>query len=235
MLNKIIHNSIARDHPKKELWKPVKGYEGLYEVSNLGGIKSLARWRKNGENSGYWQQEKILKQTHTTTGYLKVELSKNKKRSSFKVHRLVAEAFIANPDNKPNINHKDGNPLNNKAENLEWCTQQENIIHALRTGLKKKLHIPKEELKHLYIDKNLTAKEIGEMYNVTAIPILAMLKRYGIKKENPRVKYNLTKEKLLEGLKTKSQTELAREIGCDKSLISIYLKRIKEKGYIYAQ
>lgn len=235
MLNKVILSSTARDHPSKEIWNHVNGYKGLYEVSNLGRVWSVARWRKNGENSGYWQQGRILKQTYTTTGYLKVELYKNKKRKTLKVHRLVAEAFISNTDNKPNINHKDGNPLNNKAENLEWCTQQENIMHALKTGLRKKLYIPKERLKQLYIDENLTAKEIGKMYGVSHTPIHARLKKYGIKKENPSKKYNLTKEKILDGLKTKTKAELAREVGCNRSLISIYTKRIKEKGCIYAQ
>lgn len=99
----------------EEIWKDIKGYEGLYQVSNLGRVKSLG----NGK-------EKIRKTNISSNGYLSLILVKNKKGKNFSVHRLVAEAFIDNPDNLPCVNHKDENKLNNCVDNLEWCTKQYN-------------------------------------------------------------------------------------------------------------
>ncbi|RXM57212.1 NUMOD4 domain-containing protein [Clostridium tetani] len=103
---------------KKEIWEDIEGYEGLYQVSNLGRVKSL-----NYKNRGI---EKLLKQFEDSKGYLKVGLSKNKKSKHLFVHRLVAKAFIPNLNNYPIINHKDENPLNNSINNLEWCTYKYN-------------------------------------------------------------------------------------------------------------
>ena len=152
------------------LWKPVIGYEGLYEVSNSGEIKSIF----------YGKNPKILKKSKTTTGYYKIELSKNKKRKSFKVHRLVAIAFIPNIENKPNINHIDGNPLNNNIDNLEWCTQKENVIHAVEIGLKSKTYISKNELRRLYLVEKKPVRKLEEIYSVSNTVICDRLKEYGI-------------------------------------------------------
>ena len=102
---------------KKEIWKDVKNYEGLYEVSNLGRVKSL--------NYNRTRKEKILKSGYVC-GYCKVVLWKNGKRKYILVHRLVAEHFIPNIEDKPCIDHIDGNPMNNRVENLRWCTYKEN-------------------------------------------------------------------------------------------------------------
>lgn len=149
------------------------------------------------------------------------------------MHRLVAFAFIPNPLNKPCINHKDGNPFNNNVENLEWCTQQENVIHAVETGLKKTYKFDKNELIKLYKINGL--KGVAKIYNVSATPIKRALIKYGIliKHTGRQIKYNITKELILDGLKTKSQKQLAKEIGCQQTLISIYLKRINTRGEIY--
>ena len=104
----------------KELWKPVVGYEGLYDVSAFGKVKSLK-----------FGKEKELKQTNNTDGYLYVSLYKDGVRKLFKVHRLVAEAFIPNPDNKPCIDHINTIRDDNRAENLRWCTQKENCNNEL--------------------------------------------------------------------------------------------------------
>lgn len=98
-----------------EIWKPVVGYEGLYEVSNTGEVRSLFRYKK------------LLKPTVARNGYCAVELFKNKKRKRILVHRLVALAFIPNPDNLPMVNHKDETRDNNCVENLEWCTAKYNM------------------------------------------------------------------------------------------------------------
>jgi len=119
----------------EEIWKPVKGYEGLYEVSNLGRVKSLERFANC--RYGGTCKEKILKGGKDGAGYLLVGICQNKKRKTKKVHRLVAEAFLKNPENKKTVNHKDGVKANNFVENLEWMTHKENVRHASKTGLLK--------------------------------------------------------------------------------------------------
>lgn len=106
----------------KEIWKDIKGYEGKYQVSNLGNVKSLERFDKYNR----YVKEKILIPRKHTGGYLRVGLS----RKDFYIHRLVAEAFIPNLKNKKYINHIDGDKTNNNINNLEWCTANENMQHA---------------------------------------------------------------------------------------------------------
>ena len=108
-----------------EVWKPVKDFEGLYEVSNLGRVKTLPRSRVKGG---------ILKPSTNKWGYLNCILWKNGKRKFFPIHRLVADAFIPNPEGKSTINHIDCDRKNNRAENLEWCTQKENVNHSVNLG-----------------------------------------------------------------------------------------------------
>lgn len=117
----------------EELWKDIEGYEG-YQVSNLGRVKSLAKsWICKG--CVHHQKEKLLKPLKCSEGgkYRMVGLHKNGECKFKLVHRLVAEAFLPNPDNLPIINHKDENPSNNNVENLEYCTQKYNINYGTRT------------------------------------------------------------------------------------------------------
>lgn len=109
-----------------EVWKDIKGYEGLYQVSNTGKVKSVRR-------------NKILKKRLTFDGYVKATLTVDRKAVDKRVHRLVAEAFIANPYNKPTVNHIDGNKENNNVDNLEWSDRHEQLQHAYNLGLKKPL------------------------------------------------------------------------------------------------
>lgn len=104
-----------------EIWKDIEGYEGLYQVSNLGRVKSLK-----------FGKEKILKPRDNGIGYLKVILFKDGKGKHLYVHRLVAQAFIKNPENLPQINHKDENPENNFVENLEFCDAKYNSNYGTR-------------------------------------------------------------------------------------------------------
>lgn len=104
---------------KQEIWKDITGYEGLYQVSNLGRVKSL----KN-------DKEKILKPAISSKGYLFVNLYKQQKTTHYKVHRIVAKAFIPNPNNLPQVNHKDEDKTNNCVINLEWCTAKYNINYG---------------------------------------------------------------------------------------------------------
>lgn len=113
----------------EEMWKDVEGYEGLYQVSNYGRVKNLER--KIPYRFGLRTiPERILKNCENEYGYLYVRLCKETNSKKYKIHRLVANAFIENPDNKKCVNHKDGNKKNNCVDNLEWVTHSENMQHA---------------------------------------------------------------------------------------------------------
>lgn len=104
-----------------EVFKYIEGYEGLYQISNYGNVKSL-----------WYGKERILKPSADGNGYLFVNLYKDAKRKHHQVHRLVAQAFIPNPDNLPQVNHKDECKINNSVENLEWCTCEYNLNYGTR-------------------------------------------------------------------------------------------------------
>lgn len=114
-----------------EVWKAVKGYEEYLAVSSQGRVKSFMR---NPDGN-------ILKAQTDNKGYLRLSCTINGKKVRFKVHRLVAEHFVDNPDNKPQVNHKDGNKRNNAVPNLEWVTMSENAVHAIKSGLWEAQHI----------------------------------------------------------------------------------------------
>ncbi len=121
---------------KNEKWKPVKGYEGLYEISDYGNVKSLAKRVDSGKCHRSYP-ERILKAYPDPKGYVKVVLSDwNHKSHTCKVHRLVADAFLDNPYKLPQVNHIDGDKKNNTLHNLEWCDQSTNMKHAFSNGLK---------------------------------------------------------------------------------------------------
>ena len=109
-----------------EIWLPIEGYENLYEVSNLGRVRSLEHTVTNKNGSKRKFPGKILKPRAHRNGYLKAELYKNGIRRYFLLHRLVATAFIPNPNNLPQVNHLDEDKTNNTVENLEWCTAEYN-------------------------------------------------------------------------------------------------------------
>ncbi len=117
----------------EEIWKGIKDYEDLYEISNFGRIKRIQKLSTN----GHIVPNKILKNVFDSRGYPYISLLKNNIRSRCAIHRAVAEAFIPNPENKPEVNHINGIKTDYRIENLEWCTHQENIQHAFRTGLIK--------------------------------------------------------------------------------------------------
>lgn len=142
----------------KEVWKDIKGYEGLYQVSNLGRIRNFDKYihTKLINNEIVLKKRKIMKQSITWDGYLRVTLTKNKKHKSIKVHRLVAEAFIPNYNEYPQVNHKDENKLNNCVNNLEWCSNEYNYNYGTR---KQRASQSKKKMIRQYDKNNNLIKE----------------------------------------------------------------------------
>ncbi len=127
---------------KKEIWQNIKGYEGLYQVSNMGRIKRLPKTEYvynylSNTKVKRVKKEKILAYKRNSNNYIIVTLSNNGVSKAYTIHRLVAQTFIPNPNNYPQINHINGKKYDNRVENLEWCTASENIKHASRVGLRK--------------------------------------------------------------------------------------------------
>jgi len=135
---KIRINHIGVNNLHKEEWRPVISYEGIYAVSCLGRVKFLDKIKVMPNGLLHINKKEKLRALKTTRlGYVSVSLynRSNKKMKDHFVHRLVSQAFIPNPENKPFINHKDGNKQNNRVDNLEWCTSSENVVHAIENGL----------------------------------------------------------------------------------------------------
>ena len=163
---------------QEEIWKDIEGYEGIYQVSNLGRVRSLTRKVdcKGGQRT---IKGKILKPIISFNSYLSVDLRQHQKHKTALIHRLVAQAFIPNPNDFPIVNHIDNNPQNNCANNLEWCTQSYNVKYSYiygnakpTLGCFKKGNIPHNLRKIVQYDKNhnfirihnsirLAAKSVG--------------------------------------------------------------------------
>lgn len=156
----------------KEIWKDIKGYEGLYQISNLGNVKSLEKIINDKKNRKYIKKERIMKPMINNSGYYELILKKEGKSKHYRVHRLVADAFIKNPKNFPIINHKDHNKLNNKFDNLEWCTQKYNVNYDFdRKTFPKKVKIKQYDLNMNYIKTFNSMKEIETEYEVSRTTI----------------------------------------------------------------
>lgn len=131
-----------------EIWKPIKDYEGYYEVSNYGNVRSVGRYIDFGCTGYHYNKPRILSAISHGNGYLYITLVKDKKRSNKYIYRLVAENFIENKDNKPCVNHKDFDRSNNYVENLEWTTYSENINWSVKNG---NYNIPKKNHKTNFV------------------------------------------------------------------------------------
>ncbi len=171
-----------------EVWKNVIGYEGLYQISNLGRIKSLSRYVKNRLGTGYsLKSEKFLKLA-INYGYHYIGLHKNNKIKMFRVHRLVAIHFIPNPDSLPQINHINGIKTDNSVSNLEWCTAKQNTRHAHDNGLANplkgvncNLHILTEkqvlEIRSKYIKNVYGCNRLAKDFNTDSVNIWHIVTR----------------------------------------------------------
>jgi hypothetical protein len=162
----------------EEIFKDIIDYEGLYQISNLGRVKCLTK-RGVFPNGGIVVHKEKIMATRINATYVVIGLRKNSQLNTVKVHRLVCSAFHPNQDNKPDVNHLDGNKLNNKADNVEWSTKKENAQHALKMGLNytnplrgsknsmAKLNEDKViKIRWLYKTKLFTQKKLGEMFEI---------------------------------------------------------------------
>ena len=155
---------------KNEIWKDIENYEGLYQVSNLGRIKSL--------HKRHHQEEHIIIQK-IKRGYYQVGLTKNGKRKWHQVHRLIAQAFIPNPNNFPQVNHKDENKLNNSIENLEFCTASYNNTYGTRiqrVAEKTSKKIIQYDLNNNFIKEYKSITEAGKENNLDISSIVKCCK-----------------------------------------------------------
>lgn len=169
------------EYVEPEIWKNVEGYNGDYKISNHGRVKSFK-----------WGRPHILKKSITDKGYVKCALNKNGERQDKLVHRLVATAFIPNPENKPQVNHKNGIRDYNFYKNLEWVTQNENISHGRRfLGHKNKFrhlfnyHSAGEDHHNSKLKKD-DVKEIRELYNNKDVKVKDISNMFGISRQTVR-------------------------------------------------
>jgi hypothetical protein len=165
----------------EEIWKDITGYEGLYQVSNFGRVKSLER-KVIQKDGGLFSVRETIRKQFCAMGYLYVDLYKDFKKTKFRIHSLVAMAFLKNENNLIEINHKNGIKTDNQSENLEWCTHSDNLIHAFKTGLfisvkgENKLNskLTNEnisEIKSLYKTGNFSHRSLAKKFNVCSSTI----------------------------------------------------------------
>lgn len=158
---------------QEEIWKAIPGFERCYEASSLGQIRSLRQSKSHGGTKV--RDIPLLRKAHlNTSGYWHIGLQMNGRHYSISNHRLVALAFIPNPNNFPEVNHIDGNKLNNSIENLEWVSSRNNQLHAYKLGLRKKLGLeenPKSILNRVQVleifNSSLTRRELSVKYGIS--------------------------------------------------------------------
>lgn len=158
-----------------EIWKDISGYERQYQISNLGIVKSLTRK----DTLNHIRHSQIMSPKLDDKGYYQITLCQNGKHRSFSLHRLLGRHFIPNPNNLPCINHIDGNPRNNSLDNLEWCTYQENTIHAYKIGLC--------EVGENHSAAKLTTNEvikIRQLYTPNTYSFNMLAKQFGVTKQS---------------------------------------------------
>ncbi len=179
---------------KNEIWKPIPNFEGYYEASNMGRIKSLDRTiekpdKKTGKINYMTRRGKIFKiRFKHNRRYMTIRLSKNRHVLSTPVHRIIAMTFIPNPNNKPQVNHINGIKTDNRVENLSWVNNSENVLHAIDSGLMKyavgeshgsAVFTESDVLKirELHASKKYNMVEIGRMFNTNNSRICEIVSR----------------------------------------------------------
>lgn len=150
----------------REVWKDIKNYEGLYQVSDLGNVRSLDHYASNGKKNILYLGKNLKGTLDGKKQYLQVTLSKNDINKKALIHRLVAEAFIPNEDNKREVNHINGIKTDNRLNNLEWVTSKENKRHAINLGLYNKIYGAKKGSPKIFIN-GLSISEIAKRENIS--------------------------------------------------------------------
>lgn len=163
----------------EEIWKGIEGYEGIYQVSNLGRVKSLERVVRHNCGGSKIVRERILKTHICSSGYIGACLALNGGKKTALVHRLVAIAFLQNPEKKKAVNHKDGNKSNNNLNNLEWVTYKENMTHAIKTNLMR-YDGPKGERSAKHILKTEQVKQIKKLI-LDGYKLVLIAEKFGVK------------------------------------------------------
>jgi hypothetical protein len=166
-----------------EVWKTIKGFENYYEVSSLGRVRGVDRVVNHKTSFFLNLKSKLIKPYLNKNGYLFVNITKKSKSFNKSVHRLVCETFLENQHNKKDVNHIDGNKLNNEIKNLEWCTRSENLIHAYNIGLKDRgekhynAKLTENQVLEIRSLNNISKTEIGIKYKVSRKCISKILNR----------------------------------------------------------
>lgn len=193
-------------------WRPVPGYEKYYLVSNTGQVKSLRKGI-------------LLKQRKNDHGYWVVDLSDDVGKRRWRVHRLVALAFIPNPNNYPEINHLDCNPANPNADNLEWCTHKQNMEYKVKCGRSRKV---KFDVDVVEMNKTKTVREIARELGVSCGAVALEIERSG-NTINRITKYGIQKDELKKDiLSGKSNKELSKKYCCSANYIGVKRYQLKK-------
>lgn len=168
----------------EEIWKDIQGFEGYYQVSNKGKVRSVERWERNRT-----LKHKMRKSFGLPNSYLRLRLMRNNAFKIKYVHRLVAEAFIPNLENLPQVNHKDGNKRNNNVENLEWVTPSQNIKHAYKFILSPTINKGENnngakltndnilQIRSLYTAGNISQRKLGNLFKISHGHISCIINR----------------------------------------------------------
>ena len=214
-----------------EIWKDIQGYEGRYQVSNLGNVKSLK------DNLGR-PREKLRSLATTNQGYKKVDLHRKEDKPKSKyVHRLVVEAFLPNPENNPMVNHKDSNPSNKHIENLEWCTQAENVQHGYREGnMKPARHrlgarTSQNKFKHTYFEKARN-RWVASVEILNTKGVRAKTKTFSVKKHGSALAELLAAQAVNQILEELNDSERSKNTFTEielKQLEDINVKETKDR------
>jgi len=223
----------------KEKWENIEEYNGYYQISNYGNVRSLDRDIKYKDMRIYNYKGNSKALVKTGNGYLCVSLSKESETLVFFVHRLVGKYFVDGYFKGAVINHKDKNPLNNHHSNLEWCTQRWNVQHGAGWNKNKEIEV-KKLLEKLYIEQQKTSLEIANLLNVSDRTVIRYLRQLGLEirkssyKDKTPIKVFNQKTREFVG-SYESQHECARILGVDVRNISAVLKNKRKScsGYYF--